>query len=301
MDLNKNNYLIKLLLETKTKPNFSKYTLEQLTQMYLEFIKNKNNISNNLFLEKEYSKKTINIINSICFDIESVENQKIQNLILENEVEYLKKKILINYLNGLWKKIPIIDEFGEITECVICLNHITNCDNICFQCEHKTHSTCFFNYLFTNLKNIYNNSNNSNNYDNSNDSTIHHNLIKLFRCPNCRNYLTDTICEYINEYTNENTNENLNMNLNVNIEQQYGDEFNNFILQEYNLSANNNDHMLNGFFRLSNNSNIFSNYIDFMTFPNIMIDNQDYDNYISSSGSINSSINDFDSFDDDNN
>lgn len=267
MDINKDNCLIKLLLETKTKPNFSKYTLEKLTHMYLEFIENKNNFSNKLFLEKEYSEKTIDILNSICYDFESVENQKIQNLILTNELayEYEKKKILIDYLCGLWKKIPIIDGYGEITDCMICLNHITNHDNICFQCEHKTHSTCFFNYLFTNLKN------NSDNY------TIH-NLIKLFKCPNCRNGLTDTINEYINEYTNENVNINMNENLNLNIEEQYGDEFNNFILQEYNLFADNiGEQMLNGFFRTSNNSNI-------------IIDNQDdYNSSTSSSYSSYSS------------
>ena len=292
MDSNKDNCLIKLLLETKTKPNFTKYTLEKLIQMYLEFIENKNNICDKLFLEKEYSKKTIDILNSICYDVESVENLKIYNLIFSNEHEFVKKKILINCLNDLWKKIPIIDECGEKIDCVICLNYITNCDNISFLCEHRTHSTCFFNYLFTNLKN---------NSDDCDDST-NDDLIKLFRCPNCRNGLTDTIIEHINEYTNENMNDNLNLNF----EQQYEDELNNFILQEYDLFSDNiGDQVSNVFLGISNNSNLFSNYINFMTNPNIIMDNKDKYNYNDNDNdnysTYSDSSNDIDSIDDDNN
>lgn len=263
MDNNKDNCLIKLLLENKTKPNLLKYTLEQLTQIYLEFIEN--NIGNKLFLEKEYSSKTIDIINSISYDIGQVENDKIKNFVFSDELENVKKKFLINYIYELWKKIPIIDGCGEVIDCTICLNHITNQDHIYFQCEHITHSTCFFNYLFTNINN-----------NSSNDSNIHKNLIKLFRCPNCRNCLTDTINEYTKEYDNGYDNENDNRNYYLNIEQQYDDESNNFILQEYNLFSNNiGDQMLNGFLRISNNSNMFNNYMNFMTNPYVIIDNQD--------------------------
>lgn len=285
-NINQDNCLLKLLLETKTKPNLSKHALEELIQMYLEFSENKNNLNNKLFLEKEYSKKTIDIINSICYNIDSVESEKIQNLVFSNQLDDVKKKILINYIFELWKKLPIIDGYGEIIDCMICLNYITNNDHIYFQCEHIIHSTCFFNYLFTNLKN---NSNNS-----------YKNLIKLFRCPNCRNSLTETINEYAKEYEYENQNENENVNENddyySNIENQYVDEFNNFILQEYNLFADNiDDQIIDNFFRISNNSNNYHPYLinnsnifdNLTTIPNIIIDNQDYES-ISSNSNIES-------------
>lgn len=300
-NINRDNCLIKLLLETKIKPNLSKYALEELTQMYLEFIENINNLNNKLFLEKKYSKKTIDIINLICYNIDSVENEKIQNLVFSNEPEYVKKKILINYLLELWKKIPIIDGCGEIIDCMICLNYITNYDHIYFQCEHIIHSTCFFNYLFTNLKN-------------NNNNAINKNLIKLFRCPNCRNSLTDTINEYTKEYENLNENQINNENQNDNenqidnenendeyyssIEHQYGDEFNNFIIHEYNLFANNiGNQIMNNFFRISDNlnnyhPNIYDDQINLMTIPNTIID--ELDDYSTSSNSSIENISDID-------
>lgn len=296
-NITQSNCLIKLLLDTKTKPNLSKYTLEQLTQMYLEFIEieNKNNI-NKLYLEKEYSQKTIDLLNSIWNDTEILENKKNkknQNLMFLNESDDVKKKFLINYIYDVWKKIPIIDGSGDVVDCMICLTHATNNDHICFQCEHITHSTCFFNYLFTNLKNNTNHS--YNNYKN---------LLKLFRCPNCRNCLTSTIGdEYMKEFENggddnndddnddqnwdeeveneedENEDENEDEDLDdwddnySNIEQQYGDEFNNFIFHEYDLFTNNiENQILNDFFRTTNDSNILNNRINFIINSNMSKD-----------------------------
>ena len=101
--MDKNNYLIKLLLDNKTKPNLLKYTLEELVNMYLEFIEtcSDNNIYK-ILLEKEYTQKTIDILNSIFYNKLFVNNKNmILGVLISNQLDddNEKKKILIIYMN----------------------------------------------------------------------------------------------------------------------------------------------------------------------------------------------------------
>lgn len=240
--------LIKLLIDKKIKPDLSKYNELQLENIYSDFTENKNN----------YLKKI-----NISIDAQIV----IQNIC--NEI-----KIMVDIqqtVNELWKKFPLLNNEGEIVECMICLNYITNSDNIIFECEHITHSSCFLNYLFSNLKNME-----------SNDA----NLLKLFRCPKCRSCVTEKIKKTLNSadverqniVNDNNNNQDEDENEQYMINQGYGDEYNNFIFQEYNLIENSIDNlMLNNIFRASNNitiNNIITNNND----PNIIINNDEETN-----------------------
>jgi hypothetical protein len=250
MENNNVNILIELF-KNNTKPNISQYTLEELTYIYNHFIYNKTKylekIKNTFLYSDDITNIIENIFNETCVNIQK------NNIIEIHKEEEIRKKILNNWFEELWKKIPLFNNNNEIIDCVICLNYITKNDYIIFQCEHITHSTCFFNYLFSNLKN------NSNNiFD---DDYNKNNLIKLFRCPNCRNFLTDLVkksfeSNYVNNNIENNIVENniVENNIENNIENEYGDEFNNLILQEYNLVANSLDNqLLNNIFRMTNN------------------------------------------------
>ena len=248
MDNSNKNFLLQLL-EYKIKPNLLHYTIDQLTHIYIELNNEKESLLNKI--KNTFPSNTLKIIENIF------SNSKTINLI-KIEQDAIKKKILIDWIDDLWKKLPLLDNNNDIVDCVICLNHITNDDYITFKCNHITHTTCFLNYLFSNLKNKPN---------------IDTKIEKLFRCPNCRNFLTDIVkksfeqnelinsieyngYEFNNEINNnnDNNNNNNNNNNNDNVEQMYGDEYNNFILQQYNLVANTLDnYTLNNIFRTSNN------------------------------------------------
>jgi hypothetical protein len=242
--------LIKLLLKNKIKPDLSNYTYNELYDMYIKFNEDKNNYLSIL----KYPENTINIINDIC------NNSKF----IENNLMDFNKKIIIDKIDNLWKKLPLLNSNRELINCAICLEIITNSNYIYFVCEHITHSSCFLNYLFYNLKN------------NNND------FIKLFRCPNCRNYLTDNILKYSNKDNSVNNSTNnyieiLGENYS-DIVQEYGDESNNFILQEFNLIENCiNNNSVNNLFRTFNTNNRITSNIDINLIPNIVVINN-YDN-----------------------
>lgn len=245
MNDDNNNILLKLL-KCELKPNLSHYTLDQLTNIYIEL-----NDKKNSWLDKIQNilpENTLNVVKNIFNDIKIINpNEKTES---EN------KKILINWIDDFWTKLPLLDDVGDIVECVICLNYINKNDCTTFKCNHMTHTTCFLNYLFSNLKN--------------NSYVDEEKTEKLFRCPNCRIFLTDMVKKSFeqndtaNNLTNEydaddeyivDNNDNDNDN---NIEQEYGDEYNNLILQEYNLLDN---LTLNNVFRMSNNFGFGSNII----------------------------------------
>lgn len=247
------NQLVKMLLDKNTKPNLSKCQLSQLLLMYVDFIDNNYNWTETEIL-KMYSAKTFDIINSICNDVKTYysKNNEFMDQIYNVDEETEKKKIIINFIMDLWKKLPLIDESGDVIECGICLNYITNIDNMTLKCGHKIHSSCFINYLFTNLKNTYNS-----NYD----------LTKLLKCPNCRIYLTNTIDNYTNQITN-NTNDEENEiinNINVNYNQEYRNiNHIDFFTNNYNLITNSiTNRMVNNLFMSFNpinDSNVFVDY-----------------------------------------
>lgn len=253
MDDNDNNILLKLL-KCELKPNLSHYTFDQLTNMYVKLNNNKDNTFN--VIKNILSQNTFNIVENIFNNVEAI---NVNNTKTNTDTDTQnKKKILIDWFDNFWTKLPLLDNVGDIVECVICLNYINKNDCTTFKCNHMTHTTCFLNYLFSNLKN--------NSYIDGDKG-----VEKIFRCPNCRFFLTDTIKKSFEQ--NKNTNEYevnneyiLNNNYN-NIEPEYGDEYNNLILQEYNLVANLLDNnMLNNVFRMSNNvgfnSNVIINYND---------------------------------------
>lgn len=241
MDNSNKNFLLQLL-EYKIKPNLLDYTIDQLTHIYIELNNEKESLLNKI--KNTFPSNTLKIIENIFTNSKTID-------LIEIETDAIKKKILIDWIDDLWKKLPLLDNNNDIVDCVICLNHITKDNYSTFKCNHITHTTCFLNYLFSNLKNKPN---------------IDTKIEKLFRCPNCRNFLTDIVKksfeqnELINnienneyEFNNE-INQINNNNNNDNVEQRYGDEYNNFILQEYNLVANTLDnYTLNNIFRTSNN------------------------------------------------
>jgi hypothetical protein len=204
----------------------------------------------------------------------------IQNICDEIKITSNCQQTIIENINELWKKFPLLNNEGDMIECMICLHNITNSDNIIFECEHITHSSCFLNYLFLNLKNIK-----------SNESSKE-NLLKLFRCPKCRNYVTEKIKSFSSnnaERQNENNITNITNSTNSTdsdedehyiideeyiIDEQYGDEYNNFIFQEFNLIENSMDNlMLNDMFRVSND--IIMNNLG----SNIIINNDEQTNF----------------------
>lgn len=283
------NNLIEIL-KSKMKPNLNDITLEELTQIYIEYTNENNSIIN--ILEKYFSSETLILIQNI-FD-KSLTEIKNKNILQINK-EDLRKKILIDWINNLWKNFPLLNNDNEIIDCIICLNNLNNTNYMIFECEHITHSSCFINYLFSNLKNSYNNDSN-NEFDNNN-------LIKLFRCPNCRNYLTEMIKDSVSNINTNITNnisinniDNVNYNSNdlfnnphfidddYNMSETYGDEYNNFILWEYNLINNSIDNnMLSNIFRISNqnmlglnNSNNIINNINSNIIINYDSDNTNY-------------------------
>jgi len=80
----------------------------------------------------------------------------------ENQIEYkILKKNIISQIIDLWGKCPTFEKI----ECIICMNLITNSDNLVTECGHYFHSSCMF-------KSILKNKN----------------------CPMCRNLLVDNNC-----------------------------------------------------------------------------------------------------------
>jgi hypothetical protein len=240
MDILNKNVLLKILLESRLKPDLNKFSYEELYQMCIDF----NNDNEYYLSQSKYTSNTINLINSICQKMDIIENNN------ENNEKNLKK--IIDWICDLWKKLPLLNNNFEVIDCGICLGFITNCDYICFQCEHLTHSSCFLNYLFSNIKNDTNK------------------LLNLFRCPNCRNYLTSNIQTCAHEFNNgenENDIDNYDYN-NSNNNENY-----NIITQQYDLTENSIDNYLNNnlnilFQNNRYNLNLNNNYIDYLTLNN---------------------------------
>ena len=236
MDILNKNVLLKILLENRLKPDFNKFAYEELYQMCIDFI----NDNVHYLSQSKYSPNTINLINSICQKMDIIENNNDND---ENTEKNLKK--IIDWINDLWKKLPLLNNNLEIIDCGICLGFITNCDYICFQCEHLTHSSCFLNYLFSNIKNDTNK------------------LLNLFRCPNCRNYLTSNIQTCAQEFSNsENDIDDYEYNNSDNNENY------NIITQQYNLTENSIDNYLNNYL-----NNLFEHNRYNINLNNNLIDN----------------------------
>lgn len=216
------------LMKNKVKPNFSLFTHKELIDICNEFIEN---ICDDKNVQMDYlnlSLDTMNFIKNIITD----------NINIDINNNNIDKNALIDKLNNLWSNFPLLDNNNEPIDCIICFNHLTNLDNLIFKCSHLTHSSCFFNYLFSNLKNI------------SSNTTINNNIENYFRCPKCRMYLTENIIANINTNANQNLTQdnfinvinnidnNYRNNNDDDIDEFYGDEYNNIILQEYNLITN---------------------------------------------------------------
>lgn len=104
---------------------------------------------------------------------------------LDDKFEDLNKEELEKIIHKQWEEHLIYNDLSEPIECLFCYNYITNSDFMILKCSHYSHSTCFFNYLCTNLQ-----------HDNKIDLEI---KLNLFRCPNCRSYLTEQIEKKYND------------------------------------------------------------------------------------------------------
>lgn len=172
------------LFSNKLIQNVSKYSLEELKCIITNFKKNNNEI----------------ILNNID---EEMDRKKLECIILD-----------------IWKNNPIYNDSNEIIDCPICLNHVINSNYLILeQCNHILHSSCFFNYLFTNINEAKNINETKNKIKNT------------FKCPKCRKYITEQI---ETKYKN-NSNENSDTEDEVIIDNEYD---NNNILSDYNLIYN---------------------------------------------------------------
>lgn len=249
------NILIKLL-NFKTKPDFSQHGLEQIKQMYLDFEKNK----------FEYLKEISNAQAETIFFLNNLLN-------CTNKInDFENKKNIVSWFENFWNNLPILNNSdGKVSLCIccICLEPLTNVNCTILNCSHTIHTDCFANYLFANLNAL----NNSNNLNNLNEINYTQNLTKLFKCPNCRKYITQTIEDASNQNEQNEQNDQNNFNNvsqfnnleNIHVinehededEYEYDNEYNNLILQEYNLVANSLDNqLLNNIFRTLNTHDI---------------------------------------------
>lgn len=186
------NIKIKDILNERLPPQLSKYSTDELIDSLREY-----------YLEMD--------------DVDNI-----------NKIENIKNKIdCENIIINLWNSHSICNISDEC-ECVFCFNVITNSDNLTMKCGHISHSSCFFNYLFTNF---------------NNNSTQKDKVTNLFRCPTCRKYLTEQIESHgenivgeQNEQREENINENIDFNIFSNL-YDYGifNNTNNFPEQNFNL------------------------------------------------------------------
>jgi len=152
------------------------------------------------------------------------------------ELEKLNKTDLINIIYNLWNIQPIENDI----ECSFCLNVITNGDNLMTNCEHMYHSTCFFNYLFNSCKSKLTDINNTNNISN------------YFRCPKCRNYLSNQINDTDIETNNNQENNLINNQIIIN-----GNYFNNnYYTTNFHNNNNINIDLITGLWIPSNNINL---------------------------------------------
>lgn len=164
--------LIPNILESKIKPNLDSYTLDELHQIVEE--------------------TKINLM-------ESGKYNDFEKLL---DIKDKTRADIVELLYNLWLDYPLYDNMMNEIECVICLGIITNQDNMILKCSHYLHSSCYMNYLFTNITKIEKNTY----YDNNTFVKIKN----LFRCPKCRDYLTNLIANS-NETYNTNLNEHTGM------------------------------------------------------------------------------------------
>lgn len=256
----------------KTKPELNKYTLEELKEIIVKD-------------DKKRFNKILDLINETVTETET-------------EINSLKKNI-INEIYELWKNNPI-NNSEDLNECMFCFSQITNSDNMIMKCEHQSHSSCFFKYLYTNFNSIL---------LDKNDYDIKEKKINnIFRCPKCRKDLIDILSDNFNhiaDYHEDNTNyqenpSNLNFNTsNIVIIENNSTSGNNFTTDDINYNGI--DVLENNFFnRFTNNDEILchdnydvSNQIErLLNLSYIDITNNN-DSYIDSD---NSSDNGFDIF-----
>ena len=238
--------VIKQILTYRTKPDLSKYTLDDLK----------------LFLQK------INKTNDSDRDENTNRN-------------YLEDKII-----QMWNSNPILDDnTNEIVECMFCFNPITNSDFITIKCNHQSHSSCFFKYLYVNFNEINSKNNNSDN----NEIKINN----LFRCPVCRNNLTDNVDLFNDNVDLFNDNVDLfNDNIviinnddyenyeNYDNEQIYSNNITGNILQNIGINLitgewlpNSNTYTNSSNYYLNSNSNSNSNSLNYHLDHNVIITN----------------------------
>ena len=165
--------LIPNILESKTKPNLDSYTLDELHQIIEE--------------------TKINLM-------ESGKYNDFEKLL---DIKDKTRADIVELLYNLWLDYPLYDNMMNEIECVICLGIITNQDNMILKCSHYLHSSCYMNYLFTNITKIEKNT-----YHGDNTFVK---IKNLFRCPKCRDYLTNLI-------TNSNETYDTNLNEHTGIE-----------------------------------------------------------------------------------
>ena len=124
------------IIKKRIKPNLRNYSITQLENLIIDY-------DNELVLE--------NI-----------------NLNLNNKSRSELEKIIYD----LWKGYIINDDENNVIDCSICLQPITNSDNIILECEHILHSSCLLNYIFSNISTLENNNSNINTNTNKINNTF---------------------------------------------------------------------------------------------------------------------------------
>ncbi len=150
------NLINSFLLNNRSVLNLSNYTTDEL-KIIIGYCKE------NIILNDQ--------LKQVSVTIDNFENKN------KNELEII--------LTDLWNGFPLVDNQSNPIECSICFSYLTISDNLLMQCNHQTHSSCFFNYLYSNFTSI--NKNKTNILDSENK------INNLFRCPKCRTYLTPYI------------------------------------------------------------------------------------------------------------
>ena len=54
---------------------------------------------------------------------------------------------LVDKIFELWSNHELVDHFDKSIECLICYDHLTNGNNLTFECGHKFHSRCVIKHL----------------------------------------------------------------------------------------------------------------------------------------------------------
>lgn len=105
------------------------------------------------------------------------------NIINYYEPEWMNNKYtrddMVAKIFKLWSEHVLIDHNSNPIECLICWDHLTNGNNMTFECGHKFHSSCIVKSLLIHSTETYINK--------MNNEEIKENFMVEYCCPQCKN------------------------------------------------------------------------------------------------------------------